>query len=189
MYRNKISLHDTSGERKYLNQKERQRFLDAALKQPNPLRLYCLLLWYTGARIGEVHNLTPMNIDYSSETVVIQSLKKRQAGIFREIPVPEFLLQNLDSYVTTEQIKSECSLWHFSIRTASRKIKKVMNQAEIYGSRSTAKALRHGFAVHAVTRVPLPLVKKWLGHENLETTEIYLNIVGPEERELAKSIW
>lgn len=66
---------------------------------------------------------------------------------------------------------------------------KVMNNAEINGLQSSAKGLRHGFAVYAISRVPITLVKKWLGHSILETTEIYLSVIGVEEREMAQRLW
>jgi site-specific recombinase XerD len=50
--------------------------------------------------------------------------------------------------------------------------------------------LRHGFAVACLTqKIPLPAVQKWLGHARLETTAIYLEVSGDEERELAKRLW
>ena len=120
---------------------------------------------------------------------MIESLKKRQKGVFREIPLPDFLLEELRNYIKNSAIKTDMSLWSLSLRTYSRKIKKTMHAAHITGIRSCAKGLRHGFAVYAVTKVPITMVKKWLGHAKLETTEIYLNIVGDEEREIAKRLW
>lgn len=189
MYKNALSLHNQDGQRKYLNQKERLQFLEVAKRQTIEIRLFCLLLYYTGARIAEIHKLHPKSIDLSNGTVVIESLKKRQSGIYREIPLPQFLLEELGAYSKQRHTQTETLLWSFSLRTASRQIKRVMEMAEINGVRGCAKGLRHGFAVHAVTIAPLTLVKKWLGHSTLETTEIYLNIVGKEEREIASRIW
>jgi len=189
MYKNTMSLHDRDGQRKYLNQKERLRFLEVSKRQSTEVRLFCQLLYYTGARIAEIHNLTTHSIDVPNGTVVIESLKKRQRGIYREIPLPDFLLKDLEAYMETMQFHTGVSLWTFSLRTASRQIKNAMTAANINGVRSCAKGLRHGFAVHAVTKAPLTMVKKWLGHTALETTEIYLNIVGAEEREIAQKIW
>ena len=189
MYKNSMSLHDCEGQRKYLNQKERLRFLDVTEQQLTEVRLFCQLLYYTGARISEIHNLTTENIDMSNGTVIIESLKKRQRGIYREIPLPDFLLKDLEDYCEKLQLHSESRLWPYSLRTASRRIKNVMKVANIKGVRGCARGLRHGFAVNAVSKAPLTMVKKWLGHGALETTEIYLNIVGTEEREIAKSIW
>lgn len=189
MCQNSVSLHDRDGQRKYLNQKERLEFLAVAKQQLTEVRLFCQLLYYTGARISEIHNLTTDSIDMSNSTVIIESLKKRQKGIYREIPLPDFLLKNLEEYIQNTCLPAGTRLWPFSLRTASRQIKSVMIAANIEGVRSCAKGLRHGFAVYAVTKAPLTMVKKWLGHSSLKTTEIYLNIIGAEEREIARRIW
>jgi len=34
--------------------------------------------------------------------------------------------------------------------------------------------------------VPLNLIQRWMGHSRIETTAIYANAVGDEERALAK---
>ena len=183
---NSLSLHGHDGQRKYLNQQERLRFLAVAKLQPTEISLFCQLLYYTGARIGEIHNLSTQSIDHPNGTVVIESLKKRKHGVFREIPIPNDLLNDLKVYY---EDNNQDRLWSFSLRTASRKVKRIMIAANIKGIRSSAKGLRHGFAVYAVTKVPLVMVKKWLGHSKLETTEIYLNVVGAEERALASRIW
>ncbi len=189
MSKTEISLYNLRGERKYLNLEERLRFVEAANDQVAKVRLFCLLLYYTGARITEVHNLVPRGLDHANGSVIIETLKKRRKGIFREIPVPHFLLKDLQFYIIDNQINISNRLWPFSLRTASRKIKAVMTMANIDGVKSSARGLRHGFAVHAVTLAPLTLVKKWLGHSRLETTEIYLNVMGNEEREFSRKVW
>lgn len=189
MYKNSMSLHDRGGQRKYLNAKERLQFLKVTKEQSGAIRLFCQLLYYTGARIAEIHNLSPACIDISNGTVVIESLKKRRKGIYREIPLPDTLLQDLEHYILEQRLCVDVCLWPFSLRTASRQIKNTMIAANIKGIRSSARGLRHGFAVNAVAKAPLTIVKKWLGHSALETTEIYLDIVGVEEREMARRIW
>jgi integrase len=52
------------------------------------------------------------------------------------------------------------------------------------------KGLRHGLAVACISaNIPLSTIKKWLGHARLDTTGIYLDVLGEEERELAKRLW
>lgn len=189
MQNHSMSLYTKQGQRKYLNQSERLRFLEATEEQSADVRLFCQLLYYTGARLAEIHNLTLQNIDTSNGTVIIESLKKRKKGVFREIPIPDSLLENILCHGKIMRLQINQCLWGFSLRTAARRIKTVMTLANIKGIRSSSKSLRHGFAVHAVTNAPLTLVKKWLGHSRLETTEIYLNIVGAEERAIMKRIW
>ncbi|PTX58563.1 phage integrase family protein [Kordia periserrulae] len=188
MYKPTISLHDRNGQRKYLNQTERLRFLECTKKRPVHVRLFCQLLYYTGARIAEIHNLSESNLDFSNKTVVLETLKKRKRGIYREIPLPDFLLNDLKSYVQFKGKKSQY-LWQFSLRSASRHVKTVMLEAGIWGARACARGLRHGFAVRAADKAPITTVKKWLGHSRLETTAIYLDVIGSEEREIAKRVW
>ncbi|HRD76437.1 MAG TPA: tyrosine-type recombinase/integrase, partial [Hyphomicrobiaceae bacterium] len=53
-----------------------------------------------------------------------------------------------------------------------------------------AKGLRHAFGLHAIRcGVPLNLVQRWLGHASITTTVIYLQALGPEEREFAARMW
>jgi integrase len=65
-----------------------------------------------------------------------------------------------------------------------------MGLAGITGAPATAKGLRHAAAVAALlAAVPLHLVQRWLGHVSPETTQIYLDVVGLEERQFAARMW
>ena len=189
MYKTAISLYNSKGQRKYLNSDERQFFFESTKSIRTDKRLFCQLLYFTGARISEVYNLTPVCIDFSNKTIVFETLKRRKKGVYREIPIPRFLLEDLQIFMQKNEKNNDDCLWGFSLRTASRYVKEVMKKAGITGLQSSAKGLRHGFAVYAISRVPITLVKKWLGHSKLETTEIYLSIIGIEEREMAKRLW
>lgn len=81
-------------------------------------------------------------------------------------------------------------LWTWSEATAWRKIKEVMEAANITGVQASAKGLRHGFGVAAVqASIPLNLVQRWLGHAQLSTTAIYAEAVGQEEYDLVARMW
>lgn len=55
---------------------------------------------------------------------------------------------------------------------------------------SKPKALRHAFGAEAaLSEVSLPLVKKWMGHAKVGTTEICTALIGTEERRLAQFTW
>ena len=191
MYSSNVSLHHLNGQRKYLNRVELRQFFECTKNQPLPKKLFCQLLLYTGARIAEVHNLTTAHIDFLNQTVILETLKKRKRGFFRELPIPEFLLTELKSYLEGLDLKENepQKLWDFSLRTASRYVKAVMIEAGIEDTRRSSKSLRHGYAVRSVQKVPLTLVSKWLGHYELETTRIYLNILGEDERKYARMTW
>ena len=65
-----------------------------------------------------------------------------------------------------------------------------MAAAGIQGPHATPKGLRHGFGVKAAAETRQPrAVQKWLGHRDLNTTAIYMDVQGDEERELAARMW
>ncbi len=91
---------------------------------------------------------------------------------------------------TTKEIEEATDqLWSFSRRTAARVITSLMENIGIEGARASALGLRHGFAVYAVTKVPLTQVKKWMGHAYMTTTALYLEVSGIEERKWAEKLW
>jgi site-specific recombinase XerD len=60
----------------------------------------------------------------------------------------------------------------------------------VVGEANQRKALRHGFAIEAGQKgVPLNVIQRWLGHARLETTAIYAQALGNEERNLARRTW
>ena len=90
----------------------------------------------------------------------------------------------------TNDKKFEARIWQFSRRTANRYVKKVMITSKIYGPMACPKGLRHSFAINClVKKIPLTLIKKWLGHSSLTTTAIYLNVSNDEEKIIAQRIW
>lgn len=182
------SLIDRNGQRKYLNQAERKRFYKIAQEQELELRLFCIMLYWSGARISEVLNMKVENIDFADSMVIVESLKKRKTGVFRQIPLPPMYINELKEL--SLNLCNEDKMWPFSRRTASRYIKRIMECSKITGPQACPKGLRHSFAIHCLlSRVPITLIKKWLGHASLATTSIYLNVMGDEEKIMARKLW
>jgi site-specific recombinase XerD len=58
------------------------------------------------------------------------------------------------------------------------------------GLHQCPKGLRHGFAIHALSKGnPLNMVSKWMGHAKMETTAIYCNAVSEEQQIIAARMW
>lgn len=184
-----VSLYTRGGLRKYLNAAERLRFIAAAKAFPRPdIGALCLTIAYTGCRISEALTLTPASVETESGFVAVRSLKKRGRTVVREIPVPADLLNILTAI---RRDRPTDRLWTLCRSRAWQLIREVMRLASIPpGIHATPKGLRHGFGLHAVrSGVPLNLVQRWLGHARLETTSIYLQAMGAEEREFAARMW
>lgn len=187
-----LSLHTADGARKYLDASERGRFIATAGEMSPSLRTLCLTLVLTGCRISEALALSPASLFPSEGVIAFRSLKKRTSRvIMREMPVPAWLLSELLA-LSREREDAHCErLWHWGRVRAWQLIKSVMAAARIGpGPYASPKGLRHGFGMHAVrSGVPLNLVQRWLGHARMETTAIYLQAVGDEERQLASRMW
>lgn len=187
------SLYSPAGQRKYLTASERDRFIAAALECPRPeLKTFCLLLAYTGCRISEALNVTAGAVEATEAFIAVRSLKKRKKTVvIRIIPVPDSFIEILKSVHGLASLPADQRLWTWCRCRAWQLVKEVMDQAGIpSGVHATPKGLRHGFGLHAIRRdIPLNLVQRWLGHARLETTAIYLQALGAEERELASRMW
>lgn len=189
------TLYGPSGERKYLNAAERRRFVGAAQRAPLDVRLFCLVLNWSGGRISEVLALTPAAIDIESGVASIHTLKRRKRGIVRQVPLPGELLCALDRAFQLHRRQADpdlaCTrLWRWSRTTAWRRVKEIMATAGITGTPAMPRGLRHGFGVNAFqSGVPPHLVQRWLGHASLRTTSIYGDVLGPEERAVAAKMW
>jgi integrase/recombinase XerD len=177
-------VYDASGQRKYLNEGEVMRFLRAADQLAEPRRLLCYLLAYTGCRISEALALTHQQID-PLEGVVLATLKRRRM-LYRRVPLPPFLLQQLRAL----SVGDGSRLWHFHRATAWRFIAQAMAQAGITGPMATIRGLRHAFGVRCATRaVPPSLIQRWMGHASLRMTMVYIDAIGNEERAFARRVW
>lgn len=189
-----ISLYDTRGIRKYLTASERRSFAAAALRAAPPILTFCLTLLYTGARLSEVLALTPDRIDQANNAIVFETLKRRRRGVFRAIPIPPELVARLmrivDIQDRLDDEKRSRRIWSWGRTTAWKHVKTVMEAAGIQKSLATPKSARHAFGVNAIqTGVALNVLQRWMGHARIETTAIYADVLGKEERALALRTW
>lgn len=198
-----MRLHDTDGQRLYLTEGERKKFLAAAEHESPEIQMFCQILHYTGCRPSEVLELSASRIKIDEKIIVVRTLKKRKFDNqgrqrkpqFRQIPVPGRLINelnlvfNLHSRLANKKKIME-PFWKIHKATAWRNVKKVMANAGIIGPQATSKGLRHGYGVAlAAKKLPITLIRDLLGHADTKTTEIYMQIVGDEKRDLVMSVW
>ena len=191
-----MTLYAADGARKYLTAGERDAFLKAAERVDRENRTFCMTLAYSGCRLSEALALTVDRVDLGGGVLVFETLKKRQDGVYRAVPVPPVLLEALDLVhgIREKQARrgkrQTIRLWPWARVTGWRAVHAVMAAAGLDGPHASPKGLRHGFGVQAVSAgIPLNLVQKWLGHAQLTTTAIYANAVGEEEQSIAARMW
>lgn len=193
----KLDLFTAEGQRKYLTPEERQAFIEAARAHPSrEARTFCLTLAYTGCRISEALALDFKRVDLKAGQLIFRTLKKRDGRVHhRAVPVPPDYLDGLDLVHGIRAVKKRGRktgdlLWPWARNTGWRRVGEVLRAAGIDGAHASPKGLRHGFGVHALMKeIPLPLLQRWMGHADLETTAIYLQVVGNEEASFAGRLW
>lgn len=189
------SLYDANGQRKYLTPTERVAFLRATTTQSARSEPFAIRSPLPGAGYRRLA-LTADRVDLTDGVIVFETLKKRQRGIYRPVPVPPALLDTLNMVHDLKAAQKRRDrgrsvyLWTFARNTAWRHVCAVIKDAKISGPHATPKGLRHGFGIKAVTSgVPLNALQIWLGHAQLSTTSIYADATGLEAKQLAERMW
>ncbi len=184
-------LFTQDGQRKYLNETERNQFLLASKDFPADIQTFCHVLALTGCRVSEALEMTAKGVDQSEGCLIFRSLKKRNQTHYRAVPVPPALFEQLNlAHNLRSQRPQQQPLWAYSRTTAWRHIKAVMKRADIEDAQASPKGLRHSFGVLAVVKgVPLNLLQRWLGHADITTTAIYAEALGKEEKIIAEKMW
>lgn len=192
-------LKDSKGNRLYLIRDERAAFLAAAAQAERITKSLCMVLHFTGCRISEALEITPRRIDLAQQSIRVRTLKKRDGKIiYRDIPVPPALLDSLNDVFGIREIQKrgkidalDSPLWPITRVWAWHLVKGVMTAANISeGPHRTPKGLRHGYGVNAMqSGIQLNMLQKWMGHADMETTAIYANALGEEERQIAARMW
>lgn len=162
-----IDIH--SGERKYLNREERQNFKMAALYMEPTIQSFCLMIYYTGCRLGEALEVTPNRLDYDGQRVLLRTLKQNRDNSgkperYRLVELPMPFLASLESHFKARSRKGSKTgdqrIWNFTGRTGQNYIKKVMTAAEISGKKTSSRGLRHSMGVMlALDKVPINVIQ------------------------------
>jgi len=192
----RLSLFDDSGNRKYLTPAERKRFYQATGEVSKDWRTFGLMLYFTGCRLSEALNMKVKDIDFATGAVTIGTLKQRQSGVYRQVPLSGDYLRSLDDAFDLRILQKKNSrtrngyIWGWSRKTGYNVVKDIMDKASLDGLGAMPKGLRHAFAIACLDKgIPLNMVQKWMGHSSIKTTAIYANATGQEERKLAAKLW
>jgi len=163
---------------KYFNKKEITRILSFCDNERD--RIMIDMLWRTGSRITELLNILITDIDFVYGTVSIHTLK-RKGHPSRSIPLHRDFLVTLQAFIEESHITGR--LFSITRQMAHLIVKTVCNRAGIDRDRSHPHTFRHSFAVFSiVSRVPIMVVKKWLGHADIASTLIYTQIFDSDTR-------
>ncbi|TWB34338.1 tyrosine-type recombinase/integrase [Nitrospirillum pindoramense] len=178
-------IYDADGRRKYLNRAETIRFLEAADRFAPLYRALCYLLVFSGCRISEAISVRLHQLDAEQGRVVFRTLKQRKT-VFRAVLLPPEVMDMLLALVPG----TDGRLFPITRITAWRFVAAAMEVAGIGGAMASPKGLRHAFGIRSVLEgVPPGTLQGWMGHTSLNTTMVYVQAVGAEQRQFAERTW
>ena len=147
--------------------------------------LVFLALRFTGARISEVTNIKPDDIDFRNAEMRLITLKKhnpKKKGAYRIIPVPASVTGEIASYIAQHPHMKDKA---FKVDRSNfyAIFQKRCQEANIPKELAHPHILRHTRAIELLRAgVPVTIVQDLLGHSALTTTAIYLKISGQEAK-------
>ena len=144
------------------------------------------LMYATGMRVSELVSLPLSALNFKKNQVTIFGKGSKE----RIVPMAEHAADTLKKYETLRSDfikKNSESTFLFPSLTATdghltrdafyKDLKNLAVQCGIYPSRISPHVLRHSFATHLINNdADLRSVQKMLGHESINTTEIYTHI-------------
>lgn len=156
-----------------------------AIKNPQEHLLFQLML-ATGARTSEICSITISNIDFDSNVILIKGkgLKERQLVLTPKMS--EKIKYFLAGY---EKHRSHLFLNRLHLPYTVRRVEQIMQHyKKVAGITSawTPHSFRHYTLSHlsVSSNLNLSVVQKIAGHENLQTTAIYQNLLSSDSRSL-----
>jgi integrase/recombinase XerD len=160
--------HKREFKREPLTQDEANAIAQACSNAREKLVIWTLL--DTGLRVQEFASLTKSNIDWQQHRIAL----KGKGGKRRVVMMTDRIRPLVEQYIGL----NDCI--GIAARTVQTMVHRVASRAKI--SRPVSPhVLRHTFAVTALQKgLSLPALQKLLGHEDLQTTAIYLNMSGAE---------
>lgn len=164
---------------KALTREEVRRLLSVIPPTRKRDRLIVLLLYGAGLRVSELCNLKKRDVDFERALIVVRGGKGAKD---RVVPLPNFLLIEIQSYLEDREDDSEYLLVEERREKKGRiSPKTVWYLLRKYGERAGIKVtphmLRHSFATHMLENgVDIRAIQELLGHSNLSTTQIYTKV-------------
>jgi integrase/recombinase XerC len=163
--------------RQYLRSDEFTKMLSLAGASPRDYAILQVFL-QTGIRVSELASLTIADIDFIKPAIRVRGKGNQE----REIVLEKRGVQALKNYLTIRQESLTDTLFlnykgePISERGVRKLVVKYRKNAGIT-KRASCHTLRHTFATYKAEKGVSPFqLQQWLGHANLNTTQIYVHL-------------
>jgi integrase/recombinase XerC len=163
--------------RQFLRSDEDTKMLSLAGANPRDYAILQVFL-QTGIRVSELANLRLEDIDFIKPAITVRGKR----SVEREIALEKRGMQALKNYlvVRPESLSSVLFLNYKAEPIPDRGLRKVVVKYRKNAGitkRASCHSLRHTFATYKAERGVSPFqLQQWLGHANLNATQIYVHL-------------
>jgi integrase/recombinase XerC len=163
--------------RQFLRSDEYTKMLSLAGANPRDYAILQVFL-QTGIRVSELAHLTMNDIDFLKPSLIVAGKGK----VSREIALEKKGIQALKSYlaVRPDSLSERLFLNYKGEPISERGIRKLVvkyTKAAGITKKASCHTLRHTFATYKAEKGVSPFqLQQWLGHANLNTTQIYVHL-------------
>ncbi len=166
-----------------LSQQEIKNIIEAAPSKKS--RLIIEMLYYTGMRVSELINLKRNDIDLDKGEIIIIGKGNKE----RKILLPKKLIEELRNWLNEHEGDYLFSKDKpMSARNIQKMLKTIKHKIGLKKPLTPHK-LRHSFATHLLEQgLDIRTIQVLLGHENLNTTQIYTHITDELYRKAREKI-
>jgi len=151
-----------------INEDEFEQLLENTPKRRH--RVAFLMAFGSGLRLSEVIHLDKHDFDFKTNQLKVRMGKGKKDRI---VPIPKGFKEEFLHFIPFE----------FANRSLQKAFMRACERANIYEKKPSATfhSLRHGFATTCLRKgISLRAIQRMLGHSDLSTTGIYLDLC-PEE--------
>lgn len=160
--------------------------------------LFLALLWETGARKGELLELTPQDVDWGHGALVMNILKRKRRKPTDKVPTHIKYLRpqtvdELRQYFQSKPFKPTDKFFDFTGRTAINIVRRYCYAAgirKIGEKKPHPHHFRHSIAIAMVRNgVSVADIQQFLGHASIGSTTVYLQFAEAEKRGELEAFW
>lgn len=156
-----------------LSKEEIKKLIESA--ETNKSKLIIQFLYSTGLRVSELVNLKVQDLNLTEKTGIVKQGKGKKDRMFT---LSEKSISDIQSYLNEHP---NCTYLFsqtepLTTRNIQKIIKKTAKKAQIQ-KKVTPHTLRHSYATHLLeSGTDIRIIQMLLGHENLNTTQIYTHV-------------
>ncbi len=173
------SYEQVTVRRKWLSIDEIKLLMKADVKHPTEIFIRDMFIFstFTGIAYADLENLSYDNIQRQESGDLCITLNRQKTGSFAFIPITDIPQRIINKYKDTPFAGTDGKVFKLcTLANADILLKKIAKAAGI-NKRLTYHMSRHSFATLCLSMgVPIETVSKMLGHQSIDTTQIYAKI-------------